>query len=136
MDKKRLFRIMAKADKEDIASLARELKEKYSIIVIKEPEKMLTMVKMRDPVRRSLFYIGEVMVSEAIVEIDGTKGIAVVMGDDFDKTLDMAIIDAACNKDIFDGERMLLELEKAQMDLEMKENAMHMKTMVSFDSMD
>jgi alpha-D-ribose 1-methylphosphonate 5-triphosphate synthase subunit PhnG len=136
MDKKRLFRIMAKADAEYIALLAKNLKENYAIVVVKEPEKTLVMVKMREPVKQSLFYIGEVMVSEAIVEIDGTKGIAVAMGDDYEKTLDMAIIDAACNKGIFDGDPALLKLEKAQMDFEMKENAMHMKTMVNFNSMD
>ncbi len=43
----------------------------------------------------------EVIVCEAAVEIDGTKGIAVAMGDDAEKTLDMAIIDAAVNKGIF-----------------------------------
>ena len=58
------------------------------------------------------------------------------MGDDFDKTLSMAIIDAAYNADLFEEESVLLELEKEQISKEEKENAMFMKTMVNFHSMD
>lgn len=136
MEKERLFRIMAKADAGIVAGLSKELKERHSIVIIKAPAKTLVMIKMREPVRESLYYIGEVMVSEAVVELDGTKGMAVIMGDNFNKALDMAIIDAACNGGVFQGERYLLDLEKIQRGLEMKENAMHLRTMVNFNSMD
>lgn len=136
MDKKRLTKIMSKADPAVIAALAGTIRSKHDILVIKEPGKTLAMIKMREPVKSSLFYIGEVIVTEAAVELEGAKGIAVTMGDDFEKTLHMAIIDAACNKGIFTDENVLLDLEKAQTELEQKEHAMHLKTMVSFSSMD
>lgn len=136
MDKKTLFRIMAKADSAVIARLAGDIMQQHEIIVIKEPNKTLTMIKMREPVRSSLFYIGEVIVTEAIVELEGAKGIAVTMGDDFEKTLHMAVIDAAVNKGIFTGEGTLRELEREQTDMEQRENALHLKTMVNFNSMD
>jgi alpha-D-ribose 1-methylphosphonate 5-triphosphate synthase subunit PhnG len=94
------------------------------------------MIKMREPVRQSLFYVGEVIVCEAVVELDGVKGIAVCMGDDTEKTLDMAIIDAAVNKGVFQGMDTLIALEKEQENRIMRENAMHLKTMVNFTSMD
>lgn len=127
---------MAKADAAVIAELASNIKAQNNMTIIKEPNKTLTMIKMREPVKESLFYIGEVIVTEAIVELDGVKGMAVTMGDDYGKTLDMAIIDAACNKGVFNSENVLLGLESAQIVLEQKENAMHLKTMVSFNSMD
>ena len=96
----------------------------------------MAMIKMREPVEQSLFYIGEVIVCEAAVEIDGVQGIAVAMGDDAEKTLDMAIIDAAVNKGVFTGMDALLELERQQNDRVMRENAMYLKTMVNFESMD
>lgn len=136
MKKKQLTKIMAKADKKIIAGLSAKIQKTYKPIVVKEPGKTLTMIQMREPVRQSLFYIGEVIVCEAAVEIDGVKGIAVVMGDDTEKTLDMAIIDAAINKGVFTDMHTLLELEKIQNDLVMRENAMHLKTMVNFNSMD
>lgn len=136
MEKKRLFKIMAKADRETIAELSEKIKERHDIAIIKLPDKTLTMIRMREPVKESLFYIGEVMVCEAMVELDGVKGVAIAMGDDFEKTLNMAIIDAACNKGVFHDETALLELERLQNEQEQKENAMHLKTMVSFTSMD
>ena len=136
MDKKRFSRILTRADRQTVAALSASVRESHSPVIIKGPGKTLTMIKMREPVRQSLFYIGEVIVSEAVVEIDGVKGIAVTMGDDTEKTLDMAIIDAAHNKGVFTGMDNLFALEREQNERVMRENAMHLKTMVNFESMD
>ena len=136
MDKKRLTKILAKASRRDVADLSAEIQKTYHPVIVKEPIKTLTMIKMREPVKQSLFYIGEVIVCEAAVEIDGIQGIAILMGSDTEKTLDMAIIDAAINKGVFNNLDMLIKLEKEQTDREMRENAMHLKTMVNFESMD
>jgi alpha-D-ribose 1-methylphosphonate 5-triphosphate synthase subunit PhnG len=136
INKKRLSKILARADRKCIAELSAGIQKTYDPVIIKEPGKTLAMIKMREPVKESLFYIGEVIVCEAIVEIDGVKGAAVAMGDDTEKTLDMAIIDAAVNKGVFTGMDILLALEKEQNDKIMRENAMHLKTMVNFQSMD
>ncbi len=136
MEKKQLFKILAKADHKTICTLSTEIQKNHSITIIKEPGKTLTMIKMREPVKQSLFYIGEVIVCEAVVELDGVKGMAVTMGDDTEKVLHMAIIDAAMNKGVFTGMDTLLSLGKEQKERLMRENAMHLKTMVSFDSMD
>lgn len=119
-----------------VKELADGIKSQYSPVIIKNPEKSLVMIRMREPVKESLFHLGEVIVCEAIVELEGTKGMAVLMGDDFDKVLDMAVIDAACNKGVFDQQDRLLELEAEQKLHEEKENAMFQKTMVDFHSMD
>lgn len=136
MEKKQLFTILAKADPDSVATLAKRLKIEHKIVLIKEPCKTLTMIQMREPVKQSLFYLGEVIVCEAVVELDGVKGIAVIMGDDTEKVLDMAVIDAAFNKGVFTGTDTLLALETEQKDLTMRENALHLKTMVNFNSMD
>jgi alpha-D-ribose 1-methylphosphonate 5-triphosphate synthase subunit PhnG len=136
MEKKRLSKILAKADGGVVAEMSSDIQKICSPVIVKAPGKTLAMIKMREPVKQSLFYIGEALVCEAAVEIDGVQGIAVLMGDDVEKTLDMAIIDAAINKGIFTGMEKLLELEKRQNDLIMRENAMHLKTMVNFESMD
>ena len=136
LEKRRLTKILAKADRLDVALLSAEIQKSYRPVVVKEPGKTLAMIKMLEPVRQSLFYIGEVIVCEAVVEIDGVQGISVMMGDDEDKTLDMAIIDAAVNKGVFTGMDTLMAIEKQQNDLIMRENALHLKTMVNFESMD
>ena len=136
MEKKRLTKILAKADRAVIAALSAGVMKAHPIAVIKEPAKTLAMIKMREPVKQSLFYIGEVIVCEAVVELSGVKGMAVCMGDDTEKTLNMAIIDAAINKGVFEGLDELIALEKEQENILRRENAMHLKTMVNFTSMD
>ncbi|MGL4607744.1 MAG: phosphonate C-P lyase system protein PhnG [Eubacteriaceae bacterium] len=139
MEKKQLFKIMANCEGKKIQSLAKEIHENHKVLIIKEPTKSLTMIKMREPVKSSLFYLGEVMVTETIVEIEGTKGIGVTMGDDSDKSLSMAIIDAGFNKKLKEMETIekeLLGIEASQKLKEEKENALHLKTMVNFNTMD
>lgn len=136
MDKKRLTKILARASREEVAALSATIQSAYQPIVFKEPAKTLAMVKLRDPVKQGTFYIGEVIVCEAAVEINGVKGMAVVMGDDTDKVLNMAIIDAVVNLGVFRDEEKLLMLEKEQNLRIMQENAMILKTTVSFESMD
>lgn len=136
MEKRRISKILARAGKDQVKRLADEIKKDYSPVIVKAPEKSLTMIRMREPVQESLFYLGEVIVSEAIVDLVGAKGVAVLMGDDFDKVLDMAVIDAACNKGVFQRYDILEQLEKEQTLRLEKENALFMQTMVNFHSMD
>jgi len=136
MDKAEISKILTKAAKKDVALLSKEVLNKYKPVVIKEPEKTLVMIKMREPVKQSLFYLGEIIACEAAVEIDGVAGMAVLMGEDSEKVLNMAIIDAAINKGIFSAFDKLKELEKQQNEEIMKENALHLETMVNFESLD
>ena len=135
MTKKQMFRILARAEAKDVAQMADRIRRSWQVTIIQEPQKGLAMIKMREPVKESLFYLGEVIISEAAVELEGARGAAVVMGDDFEKTLNMAVIDAACNKGVFEEYDRLLQLEEAQTRQLEKENAMFMKTKVSFNSM-
>lgn len=136
MNKKRLFKILARAESGEVSCLAKTIRGKYNITMIKKPEKTLAMIKMREPVKESLFYLGEVIICEATVMIDGVKGTAVTMGDDYNKVTDMAVIDAACNMGVFEDYAILEQMEKRQILAEQRENAMFMKTKVNFHSMD
>jgi len=136
MDKRRLTKVLVRADRSEVAVMSATIQETYRPVIVKEPGKTLTMIKLRDPVKQGMFYIGEVIVCEATVEIDGIQGISVLMGDDAEKTLDMAIIDAAVNKEVFDDYEKLEELEEKQNKREMQEHVMNLKTMVNFESMD
>ncbi len=136
MEKKRLFRILSRAERSDVIRLGRELQQQYSVTIVKKPEKSLTMIRMREPVKKSLFYLGEAIITEAVVTLEDTVGTAVTMGDDFEKTLYMAVIDAAENRGVFARNDLLLEWEQAQQRRIAQENAMFQKTKVDFHSMD
>lgn len=134
MEKKRLFQILSRAQRSDVIRLGKMLQQQYPVTIVKKPEKSLTMIRMREPVKNSLFYLGEAIITEAVVSLGDTVGTAVTMGDDFEKTLHMAIIDAAENKGVFTD--LLLEWEQAQQRKIAQENAMFQKTKVDFHSMD
>lgn len=136
MEKKRLFRILSRAERSDVIRLGQELQQQYPVTIVKKPEKSLTMIRMREPVKKSLFYLGEAIITEAVVTLEGTVGTAVTMGDDFEKTLYMAVIDAAENRGVFAHNDLLLEWEQAQQRRIAQENAMFQKTKVDFHSMD
>ena len=125
MEKKELFRIMAA--------------EKYGVSVVKAPAKTLAMIKLREPVKNSLFYLGEALVCDTVVELGGTKGTAVVMGDDFDKVSSMAVIDAAFNRQVSELDELKTVLQRLSMRQQREqelENGLYAKTMVDFQTMD
>ncbi len=70
---------------QDGGSLANKLAEtittKYNYLEIIKPQYGLTMVKMRETAKKSLFYVGEVLITEAKIEINQTIGIGLVNGE-------------------------------------------------------
>ena len=75
-------------------------------------------------------------VTEAVVTLESTVGTAVTMGDDFEKILYMAVIDAAENKGVFVHEDLLVKWEQTQQRRIAQENAMFQQTKVDFHAMD
>ncbi len=139
MKKKQLSHILARCTDACVTKLADKVREQHEITLLKEPRKTLCMLKLREPVKNSLFYLGEAIVCEAIVELDGHKGMAVLMGDDFDKVLNMAVIDAAFNahcEECTTLKKELLILEVEQKKQVEEENARYLKSMVRFESLD
>lgn len=98
MTKRELSAILAKASAEDVAVLAEPIKAKAQIQVLKEPQKTLVMVKVRESIKNSLFYLGEVLATECMVTVNGVKGMSVIAGDQFDKAMNIAVIDGYLNE--------------------------------------
>lgn len=136
MEKKRLFRILARADAQAVCDMAQALQARYEVVAVKPPEKTLAMVKLRETVEGKLYYLGEVIVWEAVVTLAGTQGMAVTMDGSPEKALAMAVIDAAVNRGVFTQGDTLLALEQAQNERDARVNALHRQTAVSFTSMD
>ncbi|RAV23059.1 phosphonate C-P lyase system protein PhnG [Paenibacillus contaminans] len=77
------------------AELAQQIKERYEVATVEEPNHGLIMVKVRETAQKSLFYLGEVFVTECKVEIAGRIGVGIVKGDEPQLAFDLAVIDAA-----------------------------------------
>ncbi|MDQ0206973.1 phosphonate C-P lyase system protein PhnG [Alkalicoccobacillus murimartini] len=121
------------------AQLADEVIAGYSVVEMVAPRQGLTMVKMRETAKKSLFFIGEALITEAMVEIDGHVGMGMIVGMDEERARHLAIIDAAYQAELPETKQWTNWLLAAQDELnakQAKEHAQLMKTKVSFDTMD
>jgi len=105
MKRKERFELIAIARKEKLNLIAEEVRKslevypdlacKGGVKVIKQ-NTALIMMRARDSVEKEVFNLGEVLVSEAWVEVSGVLGYSLVLGDDTEKALAGAILDAVC----------------------------------------
>jgi len=82
---------------EDMAEM---IAGKYEIKVLQEPATCMTMMQAIDSVGHTPFYVGEVLMTEAVVSINGATGFGFVLEDEPVRALCMAIIDAALTASI------------------------------------
>jgi alpha-D-ribose 1-methylphosphonate 5-triphosphate synthase subunit PhnG len=117
MDKLTLSRILAFADRAKLGALAEKAVSGREVLLLKKPEKTMILLEIREPVKQSRFYLGEALAAHCVVEIDGVRGASVQLGDDMEKTLSAAILDAA-HTGKFPGFKLaedeLLELEASR----------------------
>jgi len=139
MNRRRRTEILIKGRKEVAKNLANEVEEKYDVNIVEEPNNGLTMIKIRESVKKSLFYIGEILVAEAKVSINGNLGIGIVSGDNHELAYSLAVIDAAYNANLCEiegWEVVLLEEEKLIKEDEEKLKSRILMTRVNFETMD
>lgn len=87
--------LLASAPSQELLSLAdRVLQRSSPPTIVAGPEIGLVMMQVREPVCEERFFLGEVLVTRAEVELRGTRGWAMRMGEDRAATLAAAILDA------------------------------------------
>jgi alpha-D-ribose 1-methylphosphonate 5-triphosphate synthase subunit PhnG len=95
MRRKQRTEILINGSARIAAALAQEIKDQYTVTMIEEPSHGLVMVKVRETAQKSLFYLGEVLVTECKVKINDQVGVGILKGDESDLAYDLAVIDAA-----------------------------------------
>jgi alpha-D-ribose 1-methylphosphonate 5-triphosphate synthase subunit PhnG len=139
MKRKRRTRILVDGDPAVRRRLADSIRSSREVIELESPNNGLVMITMRETARRRLFHLGEVMVTEAKVEIDGTVGLGIITGDNPDAAADLAVIDAACNAGLpeCDSWTAILAAEEARLGrVRRSEEARLLETRVRFETMD
>lgn len=139
MTKKELSRILEYATVQDLGEMAKRIIEHHNISVIKKPAKTLVMVKVKEPVKSSEFFLGEVLATDCIVEVDGMKGVSVMMGDDFAKAEYAAVIDAAHTADLKEYKNCvgkLIQLDRERLTQIRKDAHIFRNTQVNFKSLE
>jgi alpha-D-ribose 1-methylphosphonate 5-triphosphate synthase subunit PhnG len=139
MKRRRRTEILINGSQKRVEDMAFLLKDKYQVKVIQEPESGLVMLKVRETSQKSLFYPGEVLVTECKVQIEGRIGIGIVTGDQPELSYNLAVIDAAYEANLPEtiGWIELLENEEKVIQ-EQRAAANHsiLKTKVNFETMD
>lgn len=122
---------------EKLENLYKKIDEKNKVQVLTPPTEQTLLVPVKDPISNSDFYAGEVLVTSTIVQVNDTKGWAMVMDTNERLSLVTAVIDAAYEADIFKNEIIsVLQEAKNQDNLEKeKTNQKVNSTRVSFDLM-
>ncbi|MDR7317128.1 phosphonate C-P lyase system protein PhnG [Brevibacillus nitrificans] len=121
------------------AQLAEEILERYDVKTIEEPNQGLVMVKVRETAQKSLFYLGEVLVTECKVQINGSIGLGVLHSHDRKLAYHLAVIDAAYEaglKETADWTDRLIQEEAAYQKQRLAVQSGVLKTKVSFETMD
>jgi alpha-D-ribose 1-methylphosphonate 5-triphosphate synthase subunit PhnG len=139
MKRKQRTEILIQGDGHLAQQFAESIIDTYECREILAPQYGLTMIKMRETAKNSLFYIGEVLITEAKVEINNRIGIGIVVGMKDELAKHLAIIDAAYKADLPETttwEVQLIETEKEITKELAKKQAELFETKVSFETME
>lgn len=123
---------------EDKVKRLLDMAAKQDISIIKPPHSGLLMMTVQDSFDAD-FYLGEILVTEAEVECRGKTVYAMVMGDEPERSLLAASIEAIMQGDNEDLKKQIRGFVSEQMEkidsIREKESALIAKTKVSFESM-
>jgi alpha-D-ribose 1-methylphosphonate 5-triphosphate synthase subunit PhnG len=118
---------------------AAEIRAQHRVEILQAPRAGLVMAQVRESARRSVFNLGEVLVTEAKVRVDGFPGLGLVRGWDESLAESLAIIDAGCRAQISltqAWEEKLVEASKI-LDERLSEERRRLETTrVDFQTMD
>ncbi len=139
MERRMRTEILIRGERGLAARLAAQARETELVEEVEAPNEGLVMLKLRETARNGLFYLGEVLVTEAKAMIRGRIGLGMVRGSEPQLARDLAVIDAAYMAAIpqtVAWEALLVEeatrVEKARA----AADAISLSTKVDFHSMD
>lgn len=139
MTRRRRTRVLIQGEPSLRMHLAAQTREYADVFTVSEPAAGLVMNRMRDTAQKMQFYLGEVLVTECKVQINGHLGLGILTGDDEQAALDLAIIDAAFAAqleitrpwiELLEAEELRISGRRAQ------EEARILETRVDFQTMD
>ncbi|WP_028392534.1 phosphonate C-P lyase system protein PhnG [Bacillus cihuensis] len=139
MKRKERTEILIQGSSTIAKDLAKEIEMKYTVTVIQQPENGLVLLKARETAKKSLFYLGELLVTECKVQIQNSIGIGIVKGYQEELAYCLAVIDAAYQADLTETRVWPHILEKEKENIQKNRQELHqsiLRTKVSFETMD
>ncbi|WP_053360777.1 phosphonate C-P lyase system protein PhnG [Bacillus sp. FJAT-27251] len=139
MKRRRRTEVLIHGSQKLSSQLAENIRQNYQVEVIQSPENGLVMMKMRETSQKSLFYPGEVFVTECKVQIGETIGIGIVAGDYPELAENLAVIDAAYEAELPETGSWAGLLEQEEQNIRQQRDGARqaiLKTKVDFETMD
>lgn len=87
--------VLSRADAAVIKPFVDQLLPRLGEVEVVENRTGLVMLPSRDTAQGATFHLGEVLVSEARVRVNGTDGYGACLGRDLEQSLAVALLDAA-----------------------------------------
>ena len=97
---KEIHEVAAYADTDRLHELAERCLGDRRIELTSPPEAALIMAQVREPVDGEVFNLGEILVMRCEIRLEETPGWGTVLGDDPERSLCAAILDAASRSEI------------------------------------
>jgi alpha-D-ribose 1-methylphosphonate 5-triphosphate synthase subunit PhnG len=86
--------IICECELEPLEAFVRQLEPDCAIQVVRHPSVGTTMVRAEDSVEGQPFYLGEALITECELNIDGQPGFGLCLGDEPVRSYCMAFLDA------------------------------------------
>ncbi|MGG0718034.1 phosphonate C-P lyase system protein PhnG [Robertmurraya massiliosenegalensis] len=139
MKRRQRTEILINGSRNLVEQLAKTITDNYEVKVIQEPEHGLVMMKVRETSKKTLFYPGEVFVTECKVQVEGAIGMGIIIGDQLDYAYKLAVIDAAFEANLQETNTWVERLEKEEGNIlqsKKVDDQSILKTKVQFETMD
>jgi alpha-D-ribose 1-methylphosphonate 5-triphosphate synthase subunit PhnG len=128
--------ILCEAPITPLRELVEELEGAYNISIVRRPSVCLTMLRTEDSLERQEFFLGETLVTDCEVTVDGQPGYGLCMGDQPQRCYCIAVLDALADRGIPDIEQFLQSEGAAIAEREEREFNLVMRTQVNFKLME
>ncbi|WP_215827912.1 phosphonate C-P lyase system protein PhnG [Pelorhabdus rhamnosifermentans] len=131
--------IMAEGNLSVWEDAAEMIAARHDIKVLQQPETCMTMMQALDSVGHTPFYVGEILMTEAVVSINEATGFGFALEDEPVRALCIAIIDAAFTAHIEEEveiRHIVAAEEQRILKRQQQEAALVAATQVRFDIME
>jgi len=135
----RRSRILIDGSGELLKRISQDIEEHYSIKTVDPPEEGTVMVKMKDAAQNTPFYLGEVLITETRVLVEGALGLGIIKGHHPKKAYRLALIDGAFRKNLDRKDLWISWLEEEERVVEAQKElfqARMSRTKVDFSTME
>lgn len=137
MDRKLWTRVFAKYGRQEAIDFFLKYKEELDFDIISGPSEGLVMVKTREHAKNTLFYMGEVLITETKIRHGSVVGTGLVKGSDNELSKAMAFIDLSIKMEQFTTElnEILNTLKNVEANDIAEKTEKILQTKVSFEMM-